>query len=256
MCSWAETMRGNFFTIAMLSIATTYLFSSPCIAQSQVGRAATPAEIAAWNIDVRPDFAGLPPGSGSVAQGLQVWESKCARCHGSFGESVQFTNALAGGTTAQDLASGRVAGLAWLNPQVQPLPATTLMKVPNVSTLWDYIRRAMPFDQPKSLSTNEVYASLAYMLSLADVVPQDFVLTERNIAQVKLPNRLGMRTDHGLWRVDGTPDVQGTLCMSGCDTSEVLRTLPARAKFQQGNIAEQMRSYGPSRGVDTPAQLK
>ncbi len=242
--------------IAIISIAALSCLASSGMAQNTLGRAATPAEIAAWNIDVRPDFAGLPPGSGSVAQGLQVWEGKCARCHGSFGESVQFTNALAGGTTAQDLTTGRVAGLAWLNPQTPPLPATTLMKVATVSTLWDYIRRAMPYDQPKTLSVNEVYASLAYMLSLADVVPQDFVLTERNIAQVKLPNRLGMRTDHGLWRVDGTPDVQGTLCMNNCDTPSALKTLPARAKFQQGNVAEQMRSYGPLRGVDTPAQLK
>lgn len=226
------------------------------MAQTAIGRVATPAEIAAWNIDVRPDFEGLPPGSGSVAQGLQVWEGKCARCHGSFGESVQYTNALAGGTTAQDLANGRVAGLAWLNPQVPPLPATTLMKVATVSTLWDYIRRAMPFDQPQTLSVNEVYASLAYLLSLANVVPQDFVLTQHNIAHVKLPNRLGMRTDHGLWHADGTPDVQGTLCMSRCEVPGTLRTLPARAKFQQGNLAAQMRSYGPLRGVDTPAQLK
>ena len=256
MCSLANTSMKSVNTFATLLIATWSIFSMPTEAKEQIGRPATSAEIAAWNIDVRPDFTGLLAGSGSVAQGLQVWEGKCARCHGSFGESVQFTNALAGGTTAQDLAQGRVAGLAWLNPQTPPLPATTLMKVATVSTLWDYIRRAMPFDQPKSLSTHEVYASLAYMLSLADVVPQDFVLTERNMAQVKLPNRLGMRTDHGLWRVDGTPDVQGTLCMSACDTPGTLKTLPARAKFQQGNVADQMRSYGPLRGVDTPAQLK
>lgn len=256
MCSWVDGVMKFFHSMALLWIATCSLWAWPGMAKDQVGRAALPAEISAWDIDVRPDLTGLPPGSGSVAQGLQVWEGKCARCHGSFGESVQYTNALAGGTTVQDLTNGRVAGLAWLNPQVPPLPATTLMKVSNISTLWDYIRRAMPFDQPKSLSVNEVYASLAYMLSLADVVPQDFVLTERNMAQVKLPNRFGMRTDHGLWRVDGTPDVQGTLCMNACEVSTTLRTLPARTKFQQGDLSEQMRSYGPLRGVDTPGQLK
>ena len=256
MCKWVDSTMRLIRTTAMLWIASCVVWAWPGLAKDLVGRPALPEEVSAWNIDVRPDLTGLPAGSGSVAQGLQVWEGKCARCHGSFGESVQYTNALAGGTTAQDLANGRVAGLAWLNPQVPPLPATTLMKVSNVSTLWDYIRRAMPFDQPKSLNVNEVYASLAYMLSLADVVPKDFVLSDRNMAQVKLPNRSGMRTDHGLWRVDGTPDVQGTLCMNNCEVSTQLRALPARAKFQQGDLSEHMRSYGPLRGVDTPGQLK
>src|SRR5512135_10690 len=76
-----------------------------------IGRPATPAEVKAWNIDVRPDFQGLPKGSGSVSQGQTIWEGKCASCHGVFGESNEVFQPLVGGTTAADIASGRVARL-------------------------------------------------------------------------------------------------------------------------------------------------
>ncbi|MCX7233825.1 MAG: c-type cytochrome, partial [Burkholderiales bacterium] len=103
-----------------------------------VGRAATPKEVAAWDIDVRPDFKGLPVGSGSVAQGQHIWEAKCASCHGVFGESNQVFSPLVGGTTEQDVRTGRVARL---NDPAYP-SRTTLMKVATLSTLWDYINRA------------------------------------------------------------------------------------------------------------------
>src|SRR5215470_13480337 len=112
-----------------------------------VGRTATPAEIAAWDIDVRPDFKGLPPGSGSVAKGQQVWESKCASCHGTFGESNEVFAPIVGGTTAEDIRTGRVKALV-----TGDTARTTLMKLPTISTLWDYINRAMPWTAPKSLS--------------------------------------------------------------------------------------------------------
>src|SRR5688572_5205867 len=89
-----------------------------------VGRAATPAEIAAWDIDVRPDFKGLPPGSGSTMKGQQVWESKCASCHGTFGESNEVFTPIVGGTTAEDMRTGRVKALT--NREVQ---RTTFMKL-------------------------------------------------------------------------------------------------------------------------------
>jgi S-disulfanyl-L-cysteine oxidoreductase SoxD len=126
-----------------------------------IGRAATPAEIKAWDIDVRPDFTGLPAGSGSVAKGQAVWEAKCASCHGTFGESNEVFSPLVGGTTAEDIKVGRVKALQ------ESVARTTFMKVSSISTLWDYINRAMPWNAPKSLSTEEVYASLAYLLHLA-----------------------------------------------------------------------------------------
>ncbi len=112
-----------------------------------VGRPATPAEVKAWDIDVRPDFKGLPKGSGSVERGQELFEAKCASCHGSFGESNEVFTPLAGGMTADDVKAGRVKGLS-----SGELPQrTTFTKVATISTVWDYINRAMPWTSPKSL---------------------------------------------------------------------------------------------------------
>ncbi|MFZ4055902.1 MAG: cytochrome C, partial [Polynucleobacter sp.] len=100
-----------------------------------IGRIATPAEVNAWDIDVRPDFVGLPKGSGSVAQGQALWDIKCASCHGTFGESNEIFTPIVGGTTLADMKSGRVLAL---NDNKQP-QRTTLMKVSTLSSLWDYI---------------------------------------------------------------------------------------------------------------------
>jgi cytochrome c len=220
-----------------------------------VGRAATPKELAAWDIDVRPDFKGLPPGSGSVAQGQDVWEAKCASCHGVFGESNQVFNPLVGGTTGQDVKTGRVARLT---DSAYP-SRTTLMKVATLSTLWDYINRAMPWNQPKSLTPDEVYAVTAYLLNLGNVVPDNFTLSDRNMAeaQARLPNRQGMSTAHALWpgqELGGLPkpDVTGSRCMRDCPGAiTVTSTLPDFARNQHGNLAEQNRPFGPQRGADT-----
>jgi len=220
-----------------------------------VGRAATPKEVAAWDIDVRPDFKGLPKGSGSVAKGQEVWEGKCASCHGIFGESNEVFSPLVGGTTQDDIKTGRVARL---NDSSFP-GRTTLMKVATVSTLWDYINRAMPWNQPKSLSTEEVYAVTAYLLNMGNVVPDNFTLSDGNIADVQklLPNRNGMTTDHGLWPgqrigTGGKPDVKAVACMKDCvPEPKVASFLPDFARNNHGNLAEQQRAVGPQRGADT-----
>ncbi len=162
-----------------------------------IGRVATPAELAAWDTDVRPDFKGLPKGSGTVAQGQQIWEDQCASCHGMFGESNQVFQPIVGGTGANDVQRGRSARLT--DPSFPG--RTTLMKLPTLSTLWDYVYRAMPWSAPKSLSPDEVYAVMAYMLNLGGVLPDDFVLSDANIAeaQARLPNRNGMTQAHALW---------------------------------------------------------
>ena len=214
-----------------------------------IGRAATAAEIAAWDIDVRPDFTGLPKGSGSVKKGEEVWEAKCASCHGTFGESNSVFFPIAGGTTQEDSRKGRVASLA------RPEQARTmLMKLSQISTLWDYINRAMPWDAPKSLTVEEVYASTAYILSLGDIVPADFVLTEANIgeAQKRLPNRNAMVRSHGLWDVNGKPDVKNTACMKDCPVDgKVVSRLPDYARNAHGNLSEQFRLFGAARGAST-----
>jgi cytochrome c len=224
-----------------------------------IGRDATPAEVKAWDIDVRPDFQGLPAGSGSVAKGQQVWEDKCASCHGVFGESNSVFNPLIGGTTKADMDKGRVAAL-----QRPDFPGrSTVMKLPTLSTLWDYINRAMPWNQPKSLTVEEVYAVTAYMLNLAEIVPADFTLSDRNMREVqqRLPNRNGMTTEHALWpgrELGGAarPDVTGTRCMQDCPVEpRVTSSIPPFARNAHGNLAEQNRLVGPQRGVQTAATV-
>ena len=219
-----------------------------------IGRAATASEVQAWDIDVRPDFKGLPPGSGSVAKGQEVWEAKCASCHGVFGESNEVFTPLIGGTTAEDVKTGRVAKL------VDPTTGRTmLMKLATVSTLWDYITRAMPWNQPKSLTAQEVYSVTAFLLNLGGVVPDDFTLSDKNIAQVqaRMPNRYGMSTAHSLWpgpEFKGAlrPDVRNVACMNNCVTEpKVASLLPDFARNAHGNLAEQNRVVGAQHGADT-----
>ena len=215
-----------------------------------LGRAATPQELAAWDTAVRADFKGLPKGSGSVAQGQLIWDGRCASCHGTFGESNEVFTPIVGGTTEDDIKTGHVAALT---SRTQP-HKTTLMKLATVSTLWDYIRRAMPWTAPKSLSTDEVYAVTAYILNLGAIVPDDFTLTDANIADVqkRMPNRNGMSRAHGLWDVTGKPDVHSVACMKDCPVGNQIRSsLPDAARNSQGNLAQQNRGIGASHAVDT-----
>jgi len=219
-----------------------------------IGRAATPKELQAWDTDVRPDFKGLPKGSGSVAQGQAVWETKCASCHGIFGESGEVFNPIVGGTTKDDVRTGHAARLT-----DNGYPGrTTLMKLATVSTLWDYVHRAMPWNQPKSLAVDEVYAVTAYMLNLGGVLPDDFVLSERTMAeaQARLPNRHGMSTEHALWPGPEFgrrgPDVKARPCMRDCrDEPAIVSFLPDYARDAHGNLADQNRLVGPQRGAQT-----
>jgi S-disulfanyl-L-cysteine oxidoreductase SoxD len=239
--------------------ALLIFFAIPATAQTRfegIGRVATPAEVKAWDIDVRPDFKGLPPGKGSVAQGEKIWEEQCAACHGSFGESNEVFTPIAGGTTAKDVQAGRVAGLQLGANTPQ---RTTLMKLSSLSTLWDYVNRAMPWTAPKSLKPDEVYAVTAYMLNLGNIVPADFTLSKDNIRETQnlLPNRNGKTTAHAMWpgrELGGQakPDVQGSACMKDCKAEpSVASFLPDYARNAHGNLAEQSRSFGPQRGANT-----
>ena len=220
-----------------------------------VGRDATAKEIAAWDIDVRPDFKGLPPGSGSVAKGQDVWEAKCAQCHGIFGESNEVFSPLIGGTTAEDIKTGRVANLT----RADYPGRTTIMKVATVSTLWDYINRAMPWTNPKTLTTEEVYAVTGFMLNMAGIVPDNYVLSDKNIAEVqkRMPNRNGMTTAHAMWPgkefgKSPKPDTQNTICMKDCvPEPKVASFLPEFARNAHGNLSEQNRAVGQQKGADT-----
>ncbi len=214
-----------------------------------IGRDAMKVEVEAWDIDVRPDFQGLKPGKGSVADGEGVWASKCASCHGDFGESNKVFAPLLGGTTEDDVKAGRVSNLrAEAN-----VPSTAMMKLSTVSTLWDFIYRAMPWNAPKSLTPDETYAVVAYMLSEASVIPPDFELTDSNIADVQklIPNRDGMVVYPGLWHTTGKPDTRNTACMKDCAKQvKIVSELPEHARNMNGNYAAQMRIVGAAIGVN------
>ena len=150
------------------------------------GRPATPAEIAPWDIDVRADGQGLPPGSGSVKQGGEIFAAQCEACH------------VAGGTKA--LAPSLdvlVGGRALLDA---PNPIKTIGNYwPFATTVFDYIRRAMPFPAPQSLSADEVYALTAWLLYRNGVIAEDTVLDAATLTQIRMPNRGGF-IDRDDWR--------------------------------------------------------
>lgn len=139
-----------------------------------LGRAATAEEIKAWDIDVRPDGAGLPIGKGTVKQGDELFQAQCASCHGEFGQGNGRWPALAGGVgTLKADRPDKTVGSFW----------------PDASTLYDYIRRAMPYGNAQSLSADETYALTAYVLYLNDVIKsEDFELSEKNFTSIRLPN--------------------------------------------------------------------
>ena len=244
MCSWRSA------AVLILGLTAAGTVGAQVSSYPGIGRAATAGEIAAWDIDVRPDFKGLPPGSGSVAQGMSIWETRCASCHGVFGESNQVFNPVVGGTRPDDMRSGRVARLAdSAFPQ-----RTTLMKLSSLSTLWDYIHRAMPWTQPRSLSHDEVYAVTAYILNLGGIVGDDFVLSDRNVraVQQRLPNRNGMTLEHGLWPGRGRADVRASACMKDCTAEPTIASsIPDYARDAHGNLADQNRLVGAQRGAQT-----
>ena len=245
--------RNAVLTVALLAVAG--MASAQSSKFPGVGRDATPKEVAKWDIDVRPDFKGLPAGSGSVAKGQDVWEGKCAHCHGVFGESGEVFSPLIGGTTAEDIKNGRVANL---NRSDYP-GRTTIMKVASVSTVWDYINRAMPWTSPKTLTTEEVYAVTAFLLNLANIVPDNYVLSDKNIAEVqaRMPNRNGMQTQHAMWPGNEfagvkKPDTANKVCMKDCTPEpKVASFLPDFARNAHGNLLEQNRNVGAQRGADT-----
>lgn len=138
-----------------------------------IGRPATPVEIAGWNIDIGRDGSNLPPGSGSVGHGRDVYAQQCASCHGEKGEGG-LGDRLAGGQGTIGTAKPiRTVGSFW----------------PYTTTLFDYIRRAMPQNAPQSLSDGDVYAVSAYILNLNGLVGADATLDAKSLAAIKMPNR-------------------------------------------------------------------
>ncbi len=208
MC--VSNMRRLIFAAALAAL------SAPTLAEDLgLGTVPTPEQIAGWDKDVRPDGMGLPPGSGTAEKGEPIFLEKCAMCHGDFGEGMGRWPVLAGGfdTLTDQWPEGRpekTVGSYW----------------PYATTLFDYIWRAMPFPEPKSLTPEEVYALTAYVLYLNDIVDYDEEINQDNLASIEMPNRDGFVPDP-------RPDVPvgAEPCMRNC---EVDTTIIGRAGSVEG----------------------
>jgi len=191
---------------ARLVLPALLVLAAPALAQKAepvrnygLGQPATAAQIAGWDIDIRPDGQGLPPGSGSVKTGEKIYMERCAGCHGEFGESA--------GRWPQ-LAQGK-GTLASNNPV-----KTVGSYFPYASTVFDYVHRAMPFGDAESLKDDELYAVVAYVLYLNDLVDDKFVLSRETFKEVKMPNVAGFydddrdKTEKAFWNANP--------CMKDC----------------------------------------
>ncbi|SEC32480.1 cytochrome c [Burkholderia sp. WP9] len=179
----ARTALATLLSLAMLASCAS---SAPVArvalhtgAAHEIGTPLTEQYLAAWNIDVAPDGRGLPAGSGDVATGAHVFAAKCAACHGAQGQGG-LGDALVGGQgTLASAKPRRTVGSYW----------------PYATTLFDYIRRAMPYNAPESLSANEVYAVSAFLLNQNGIVPANTRLDAASLPRVVMPNRDGFVAD-------------------------------------------------------------
>ena len=162
-------------------------------AQQRLGIGQTPTDelIKAWNIDIAPDGANLPNGAGSVAQGQKIFADTCAACHGEHGTEGPMDRLVGGAGTLDTKKPIMTVGSYW----------------PYATTLYDYIHRAMPLNNPQSLSADQVYAVTAYILSMNKIIPDDAVLDRNSLPAVKMPNRDGF---------EQTEAPRGADCMTNC----------------------------------------
>jgi S-disulfanyl-L-cysteine oxidoreductase SoxD len=156
---------------ALLLLSTAALAETP-----DLGRPATPEEVAVWDISIGPDGAGLPPGNGTPQQGEAVYVAKCLACHGEKGSGKPNDQLVGGlGTLTGDQPAVKTVGSFW----------------PYATTLFDYVRRAMPANAPRSLNNDEVYAVCAYILQLNGIIAENPVMNVQTLPKVQMPNRDG-----------------------------------------------------------------
>ncbi|HEX9470559.1 MAG TPA: cytochrome c [Bradyrhizobium sp.] len=187
-------MRTRELYLALLAgVALAFATSAHSQSPYGIGRPATPAEIAGWNIDIDREGHNLPPGSGSVGHGHEIFDQQCAACHGAQGEGGVGDRLVGGQGTLATKTPVRTVGSYW----------------PYAPTLFDYIRRAMPQNAPQSLNNEDVYAVSAYILNLNGLLPADATLDAKTLSAIKMPNR-------NMFTGDPRPDVKNRECMRDC----------------------------------------
>jgi len=177
----------------MAAQAQTQAATSRAIAPYGLGKPGSERDLSAWNIDIDAQGNGLPAGSGSVKQGQLLYAQQCAACHGAHGEGKPADQLVGGWGTLRAPNPVKTIGSFW----------------PYATTLFDFIRRAMPYNAPQSLSNEEVYALSAYLLYLNHIVPESTVLNARSLPAVRMPNRDGFVSDT-------RPDTSNVACRSNC----------------------------------------
>jgi mono/diheme cytochrome c family protein len=179
--------------LAPISTAKSQQSAKSPNAQQRLGLGQTPTEdlIKAWNIDIAPDGSNLPDGSGSVAQGRQIFADTCAACHGEHGTEGPMDRLVGGAGSLDTKKPVMTVGSYW----------------PYATTLYDYIHRAMPLNAPQSLTADQVYAVTAYVLNLNKIVADDAMLDKHSLPAIKMPNRDGF---------ERTEAPSGTACMTNC----------------------------------------
>ena len=199
MSDLVKTFKTRLFAATLLS---SVLSASQAVSEQRpfnLGQLATAEQVAGWDIDVRPDGLGAPVGAGNAFDGEEVYAERCASCHGDFGEAVDNWPVLVGGEgTLNGHDPVKTTGSYW----------------PYASTMYDYIYRAMPFGEAQSLTHDETYQIVAYLLYMNDIIDDEFELNQENIGTIEMPNR------NGFMMPDPRPDAQpisGVACMKNCD---------------------------------------
>jgi cytochrome c len=164
-------------------LAVAVLFARAVFSQEPpeswgIGQPAGEAQITAWDIDVRPDGLGLPPGRGDARTGAEIYRQKCQHCHGAEGVAGPYGSLV-----------GRLADDTFPFGENPALEKTVGNYWPYATTLYDYLRRAMPLDAPGSLSVNEIYSLVAYILAENRIIPEELELDQSNLAAVEMPAR-------------------------------------------------------------------
>lgn len=162
----------------VIAMAIVVSLSLP-VGAAEFGRPAIPGEIKLWDIDIRPDGTGLPAGSGTAELGKGIFQQNCEACHGPNGQGGLYDRLVGGQGSLATATPVKTIGSYW----------------PYATTLYDYIRRAMPYTAPGTLSDDETYALVAYLLNLNGILPADGKVDQKNLPAIRMPNRDGFIPD-------------------------------------------------------------